>query len=145
MVWAECKELPDFPVMSKSITLLKWCRKLEFCYKHHNKKCKCIKTWCWCCASSLQFIINKIPEFFYTFCEFFQPANLLKERIHRKSFLVNLWTPILKKIWEQLLVTHDCCCVLYWKITFNKYMHKEKKYKTIMPAALFKFVQQNEK
>ena len=37
MTLAECKQLPDFAVMSKS-TLRKWCKKFGICYKQHNKK-----------------------------------------------------------------------------------------------------------
>ena len=32
MILKECKQLRDFPVMTKS-TLRKWCRKLGFCYR----------------------------------------------------------------------------------------------------------------
>ena len=38
---AECKLLPDFPIMSKS-TLHKCCRKLDFVISRTIKKCKCI-------------------------------------------------------------------------------------------------------
>ena len=37
MILAECKQLPNFAVMSKS-TLSKWSRKLGFCYKRCSKK-----------------------------------------------------------------------------------------------------------
>ena len=32
MIKAECRQLPDFPVINKS-TLRKWCEKPEFCYE----------------------------------------------------------------------------------------------------------------
>lgn len=39
MIFAECKQLLDFPIMSKS-SLGKWWRKLGYCYR--GVKCKCI-------------------------------------------------------------------------------------------------------
>ena len=37
MVFAECRQLPDFPVMSKD-TLSKWSKRLGFCYRPRSKR-----------------------------------------------------------------------------------------------------------
>ena len=77
-------QLLDFPMMSKR-ALLKCCKKLWFCYKRRNKKYKCIKIWCWYCASNLHQKSERYYKrdfatgvFSCEFCVFSQPACNLK-------------------------------------------------------------------
>ena len=44
MILAECKQLPNFPVMSMS-TMHKWCRKLGLFYMQYNKTFECVNNF----------------------------------------------------------------------------------------------------
>ena len=92
MILEECKQIPEFPVMSTT-TLFELCRKLGFCYEQHNEKYKCI--------NGLLFILLLQPAtllktrlrrwfFFCEFCKFFQTATLLKTRISSKSVFLSI-------------------------------------------------------
>ena len=68
MILAECKQLPEFAVMSKSI-LRNCCKKLGFCYKRYNKK-----------------------QLYQPYdVLFFQAATLLKLRLRHRCFLASFW------------------------------------------------------
>ena len=83
MILAECKQLPDISVTSKS-TMRKRREKLRFCYKWRNKKMHVFQQFDFDVVRPVcDFIKNETPKhlFSFEFWEIFQPATSLRARI----------------------------------------------------------------
>ena len=82
MIFAICKQLPDFPVMSES-TLSKWCKIFRYCYKQCNKRLQVYQQFDVGFALPVSnFIKNETAKFF-------QPINLIKTRLQHSCFVVD--------------------------------------------------------
>ena len=90
IILTECKQLPDFPVLSWS-TLRKWCENFGFCYKLLNKKMQVYQKFgvnIVPVACNLMKSKTRTQVFFHEFCNLFQPVLLLKIRHQRRCFPV---------------------------------------------------------